>query len=267
MRPSLTVRGQNSMSQAKKQGRKDQNGGANGADAAEIARFDALADQWWDETGPMAPLHRMNPARMAYVTGVLRGHFGDIANLNIIDVGCGGGLVTEPLARLGARVTGYDGAADLVAAAKAHAKSQQLDIDYRVGTAADAARAGKTAGKTYDAVLALEVIEHVPDGGAFVRACAQLVRPGGLVLLSTINRTPMSFAAAIVGAEYILRWLPRGTHDWRAFVKPSELQAFCVDANLTPMGTTGFVYNPLTGDFRIDPRRVGINYFMNAVRA
>ncbi len=229
---------------------------------AEIARFDGLAADWWDETGPMAPLHRMNPVRLTYIKERLNNHFGRLDGLKILDIGCGGGLVTEPLARLGANVTGIDGAGDLIRVARDHAAAQGLGMDYVHGLTGDLVKKKKT----YDAVLALEVIEHVDDAEAFVSDIAKLLKPGGLAVFSTLNRTASSFALGIVAAEYVLRWLPAGTHDWRKFVKPSELHALCVAQGLSPQHTTGMTYSPVTKEFRLDARNLSVNYFLTAVK-
>ena len=179
--------------------------------------------QWWDERGPFRPLHRINPVRLTYIRDQLCRNFGrdakgpaSLAGLSVLDIGCGGGLVCEPLARLGAEVTGIDPAAENIEAAKAHASAAGLDIDYEAATAEELA----ASGQSYDVVLLLEVVEHVPDVPAFLKSVAPLVKPGGVMILSTLNRTLKAYALAIVGAEYILRWLPVGTHQWERFVKP-----------------------------------------------
>lgn len=232
------------------------------ADPMEIQRFNLLAQEWWDMDGPMAPLHRMNPARMGYIVDTLEQHFPRIKGLNILDVGCGGGLVSEPLSRLGAKMTGIDGAADLIAVAKTHAAMEQLDIRYENRLT----EALVAEGHQFDAVLALEIIEHVPDPQAFIADLAALVKPGGIVVLSTLNRSLASLAFGVVTAEYILRWLPRGTHQWRRFIKPSELYVLCRDQGLNPVQTMGLHYNPLTENFSLDEQRLGINYFLTATR-
>ena len=235
---------------------------ADSLDPAEIAKFNDLASTWWDINGAMAPLHRMTPCRMEFITAEIKKYYNSINDLNIIDIGCGGGLVTEPLCRLGARMTGIDGAAELINAAKAHAKSQKLDIDYRA-VLTDTLIKEK---KKYDVVLALEVIEHVSDVDAFVADIAQLLKPNGLVIFSTLNRTPQSFAFGIVAAEYVLRWLPAGTHSWKKFVKPSELHQLCEAHNLAPQTACGMIYNPFSKDFVLDERNLRVNYFFSAVK-
>lgn len=230
--------------------------------AGEISQFNALAASWWDESGPMAPLHRMNPARLRFITQALTAHFGKIEGLNILDVGCGGGLVAEALARLGAKVTGIDGAGELIAIARTHAVGEGLKIDYR----SDLTDILVGEKKRFHAVLALEVIEHVPDPAQFTGELAELVVPGGLVILSTLNRSLASLAFGVGLAEYVLGWLPRGTHDWRKFLKPSELYHICRAQDLEPLQTMGLVFNPAKDVFELDERKLNINYFLTATR-
>jgi 2-polyprenyl-6-hydroxyphenyl methylase/3-demethylubiquinone-9 3-methyltransferase len=238
-------------------------------DPDEVAKFAALAGQWWDPAGKFAPLHRLNPARLTFIRDRIAAHTGrdplaerPLAGLRVLDIGCGGGLLCEPLARLGAQVTGIDAAEQNVAVAAEHAAEAGLDIDYRHGTAEDLAEAG--AG--FELVLNMEVVEHVADVAAFLQASAALVAPGGAMALATLNRTPKSFALAIVGAEYVLRWLPRGTHDWRRFLRPSELVASLRAAGLETRELTGVVYNPLTGAWRLAPHDLEVNYMVFAVK-
>ena len=236
-------------------------------DAGEVAKFEAMAAAWWDPRGEAAPLHRLNPCRLDYICDQIAAQFGrdrrapaPFSGLSLVDVGCGGGLVAEPMARLGARVTGLDASGATVDAARLHAAGQGLEIDYR----AETAEALAASGARFDVVLALEIVEHVADVGAFLDALAALARPGGLVILSTLNRTAASFAAAIVGAEYVLRWLPRGTHDWRRFVTPDALSAAAARAGLSPVDRMGMVFNPLSGDFRLSARDLSVNYLLTA---
>ena len=237
-------------------------------DKAELAKFEAMAAEWWDPKGKFRPLHRMNPVRLDYVTAQLALHFGrdrgtarPLSGLRLLDIGCGGGLLAEPMARLGAEVVGADAVARNIEVARLHAAKQGLAIDYRATTA----EAMATAGEGFDAVLALEIIEHVAEPPAFMKTCATLARPGGLVIASTLNRTPQSFAMAIVGAEWVMRWLPRGTHDWRRFITPDELETMMRAAGLTPVDRQGMVFNPLTG-WRLSQRDLGCNYIATAVR-
>jgi 2-polyprenyl-6-hydroxyphenyl methylase/3-demethylubiquinone-9 3-methyltransferase len=221
-------------------------------DRAEVERFAAMADEWWDTQGKFKPLHRLNPGRLAYIRDEVCGHFERdprelrcLDKLAVLDVGCGGGLLCEPLARLGARVTGIDPAKETIEAARQHASSQSLEIDYRTARVEDLAQAGET----FDVVLVMEVVEHVPDVSAFLATCAATLRPGGRMILSTINRTLKSYALAIVGAEYILRWLPVGTHRWERFVTVEELRRALGSAGLDLVNATGLVYNPLSDDW------------------
>jgi 2-polyprenyl-6-hydroxyphenyl methylase/3-demethylubiquinone-9 3-methyltransferase len=225
------------------------------ASAGEIAKFDRIATQWWDPRGPMAPLHRMHPCRMAWVLGAL----GPITGQRVLDVGCGGGLVAESLAKAGAMVTGLDAAAEALAVARAHAAAGGLAIDYRQGGPEDLAGT-----PPFDAVTALEVVEHVTDRAAFLAGIARLVRPGGTVVLSTLNRTLRSLLGAKIAAEYVLRWLPAGTHEWRSFVTPAELGAECRAAGLLVRRMAGMAPASL-GGWRIT-RDLGVNYLLAAER-
>lgn len=237
-------------------------------DPDEIARFSRLSDQWWDERGPFAPIHRLTPARMRYIKGVICAHTGRdesalkaLNGLRAIDIGCGGGLAAEPLARMGANVTGIDADPNAIAAANAHAALSELDITYLNASTADlpAAHRGR-----YDVVLALEIVEHVSDTGRFVADCAALCAPGGLVIFSTLNRTLKSLALAKVAAEYLLRWVPAGTHDWRKFIKPHDLAASLRHAGLKPIELRGLVFDPLRNDFYISETDLSVNYFIVA---
>lgn len=238
-------------------------------DPAEIARFSAMAEEWWDPAGKFRPLHRLNPVRLAFIRDSLAEHFGrdarrphPLGGLGILDIGCGGGLVAEPMARLGARVTGVDAAEKNIAVARVHAEQSGLDIDYRHASA----EALLAAGERFDAVLALEVVEHVADLGAFLGACAGLVRPGGAMVLATLNRTPQSYLLAIVGAEYVMGWLPRGTHQWSRFVRPSELAGALRPRGVAVRKLRGMSYSPLRDQWRLSDD-LGVNYLAFATKA
>lgn len=237
-------------------------------DPAEVARFDAIAKTWWDPRGPMAVLHKFNPIRLAFVRDLACARFGrdpktlrSLEGLTLVDIGCGGGVLSEPLARLGAQVTGLDPAPTNIAVASAHAQQSGVTIDYRQETI----EALVAEGKRFDIVLAMEVVEHVADVEAFVDACCKAVKPGGLLVMATLNRTLKSYALAIVGAEYVLRWLPRGTHDWNRFVTPDEL-GNAIEANGLELGeSTGVVYNPLADRWSM-ARDMDVNYMLAATR-
>lgn len=238
-------------------------------DPAEVAKFEAMAAEWWDPNGKFRPLHMLNPCRLDYITRQIAAEFDrDLAadrpfqGLRLLDIGCGGGLLSEPMARLGAEVVGADAAAGNIPVARIHAEAQGLDIDYRHTTA----EALAAAGEAFDVVLNMEVVEHVADPAAYLAACRDLLRPGGLMVCSTLNRTARSFALAIVGAEYVLRWLPRGTHDWSRFIKPDELFGLLRAAGLDPVDRTGFVFNPLAQRWHLSPRDLSVNYVTASVR-
>ena len=235
-------------------------------DTDEVEKFSALAEEWWDPHGKMAPLHKFNPVRLAYIRDEICAHFGrnakqvpSLGGLRVLDIGCGAGLLCEPLTRLGGELVGVDPSAKNIAAARLHAQQSGLAIDYRVGTA----EALANAGERFDVVLAMEVVEHVADVNLFVRRCAEMVRPGGMMILATLNRTLKSFALAIVGAEYILRWLPRGTHQWDRFVTPNELEIAVELGGLRVTDTKGMIYNPLTDSWQLG-RDTDVNYMMTA---
>lgn len=238
-------------------------------DDGEVGKFAALAETWWDPDGAFRPLHRMNPVRLDWLRDHLCAEFGRdpgkrhcLDGLRVLDVGCGGGLLSEPLARMGAEVTGIDAATEGVNAARAHADLMGLEIDYRATTA----EALAAEGARFDAVLALEIVEHVADLRGFCQALADLAKPGGLLALTTLNRTPQSYAMAILGAEYLLRWLPRGTHDWQKFPTPDELSGHLNDAGVEVVDKTGFIYNPLRDDWRRGDD-LGVNYGIVGITA
>ena len=231
-------------------------------DSQEIEKFSAIAAEWWDEKGKFAPLHRINPLRTEYIRDLAYAHFGQksLEGLSLVDIGCGGGLVCEPMQRLGAEVTGIDGAENNVKTALAHAQSMRLEIDYRTSTAEELA----SQGVQYDIVLALEIVEHVGDVPLFLESVAQLVKPGGMLVMSTLNRTLKSYALAIIGAEYILRWLPRGTHDWHKFLTPAELiTPLTQQHGLVHQESSGMVMHPLTWQWRMSKSDMDVNYYVS----
>lgn len=232
-------------------------------DPEDVARFSAIAAEWWDPKGKFRPLHRLNPLRLTYIRDAVCKRLGrdplapaPLAGLRVVDIGCGGGLLAEPVARMGASVVGVDASEKNIGTATAHATETGTAVDYRATTAEDLA----DGGERFDVVLAMEVIEHVADVGLFVKSCTDLLAPGGALFLATLNRTPKSFALAIVGAEYILRWMPRGTHNWRQFLRPSELNAAVRAYGLSVRDLTGVTYNPLTDAFKLNARDLGVNY-------
>ncbi|MDB6182109.1 bifunctional 2-polyprenyl-6-hydroxyphenol methylase/3-demethylubiquinol 3-O-methyltransferase UbiG [Paracoccus fistulariae] len=239
-------------------------------DPAEIAKFEAMAAEWWDPKGKFKPLHMMNPVRLDYIHRQIAAEFGrdrraprPFEGLRILDIGCGGGLVSEPMARLGAQVLGADAAEGNIAVASLHARQQDLPIDYRATTA----EALADAGERFDVVLALEIVEHVADPAEFIATCRNLTRPGGLTIASTLNRTAKSFGAAIIGAEWIMRWLPRGTHEWARFITPDELSAMASGAGLDVVDRCGMVFNPLTWDWSLSHRDLSVNYILTGRHA
>jgi 2-polyprenyl-6-hydroxyphenyl methylase/3-demethylubiquinone-9 3-methyltransferase len=238
-------------------------------DPAEVAKFEAMAADWWNPDGKFKPLHMMNPVRLDYITRQIAAEFGrelggerPFEGLRLLDIGCGGGLLCEPMARLGATVVGADAAERNIPVAQVHAVQSDLVIDYRHTTA----EALAAAGEVFDVVLNMEVVEHVADPLAYLTACHDLLKPGGLHICSTINRNPKSFAMAIVGAEVIMRWLPRGTHDWKKFITPDELFDLMRRAGLDPVDRKGFVFNPVSWQWRISDRDLSVNYVTAAVR-
>ncbi|WP_282008298.1 bifunctional 2-polyprenyl-6-hydroxyphenol methylase/3-demethylubiquinol 3-O-methyltransferase UbiG [Brevundimonas aveniformis] len=233
-------------------------------DPDEVARFSALADRWWDATGPFAPLHRFNPVRLGFIRDRVAVHFGreirqtrPFSGLKLLDIGCGGGLLSEPMTRLGFEVTGVDASEQNIGAAGAHAEAQGLNIDYRASTA----EALLEQDRRFDVVLNMEVIEHVADPRRFLLDTARLVAPGGMMIVATLNRTLRSLALAKVGAEYVLRWVPAGTHDWNKFLTPEEIRSFADGEPLAVDGPFGVTYNPLSGQWR-ESQDASINYMM-----
>jgi 2-polyprenyl-6-hydroxyphenyl methylase/3-demethylubiquinone-9 3-methyltransferase len=239
---------------------------ASTVDQAEIDQFARLGAQWWDERGPMAMLHKFNPVRLGYIRDQVTAHFGRdprklgcLAGLRMLDIGCGGGILSEPLARLGALVVGADPAERNIEVARRHAAQAGVLVDYRATTA----EALADAGERFDVVLAMEVVEHVADMPLFVRRCGEMVKPGGLMIAATLNRTLKSFALAIVGAEYVLRWLPRGTHQWDKFVTPGELEAAMIGAGLRVVEERGVVYNLFADSWKLS-NDMDVNYMLVA---
>ena len=238
-------------------------------DPSEVAKFQAMAAEWWDPNGKFRPLHQMNPCRLDYITRQIAAEFGrdlssdkPFAGLRLLDIGCGGGLLSEPMARLGAEVIGADTAEGNPPVARAHAEQSGLTIDYRHTTAEALAEAGER----FDVVLNMEVVEHVADPLAYLTACQMLLKEGGLMICSTMNRNAKSFMMAIVGAEYVMRWLPKGTHDWAKFITPSELYELIEKAGLTPVDRKGMVFNPLSWRWSLSSRDLSVNYVTASVK-
>jgi len=238
-------------------------------DAAEIAKFEAMAAEWWNPEGKFKPLHMLNPCRLDYIIDQIAAEFDrdpkaerPFAGLRLLDIGCGGGLLCEPMTRLGADVVGADAAARNIPVARLHAEQMGLDIDYRHTTAEDLA----AAGERFDVVLNMEVVEHVPDPLTYLSACQRLLKPGGLMICSTINRNPKSYLMAIIGAERVMRWLPRGTHDWNKFITPDELFDLLRQAGLDPVDRKGFVFNPVTWRWSVSDRDLSVNYVTASVK-
>ena len=237
-------------------------------DPEDVARFSAIADEWWDPDGKFKPLHRFNPIRLQYIRDRLCTQFGrdtqslrPFDGLRFLDVGCGGGLISEPLSRMGADVTGIDASDRNVGTARVHAEKSGLDIDYRVTTVEELA----AMEDTFDAVISMEVVEHVADVDLFLDGCATLMDANGAIVLATLNRTPKSYAFGIIGAEYIMRWLPRGTHDWKKFVRPSELARRLRRNRVSVDDISGLTFNPLSGEWKIS-NDVSVNYVLFGTR-
>ena len=243
---------------------------ATSIDPQDVARFSAIAAEWWDPHGKFAPLHKFNPCRLGFIREQALTHFGrdpaarrPFEDLSLLDIGCGGGLLSEPMTRLGFAVTGVDASPSNIGTAGAHAAEQGLVIDYRAGTAEGLEAEGA---RHFDVILNMEVIEHVADPAEFLRCCGRMLAPGGLMIVATLNRTLKALALAKVGAEYVLRWLPAGTHDWNKFLKPSDLRGFLASEPLTTLGPFGVSFNPLTGRWNLS-NDSDINYMMTVTRA
>lgn len=242
---------------------------ASTVDPAEVAKFEAMAAEWWDPNGKFKPLHMLNPCRLDYIATQIASEFDrDLASplpfsgLRILDIGCGGGLLSEPMARLGADVVGADPATRNIPVAQLHAEQSGLTIDYRLTTAEELA----AAGDRFDVVLNMEVVEHVPDPQSFLTACQSLLKPGGLMICSTLNRNAKSFGMAIIGAEWVMRWLPKGTHDWRKFITPDELAELISKAGLDPVDRKGMVFNPIAWSWSLSSRDLSVNYVTASVK-
>ncbi|GLS86288.1 ubiquinone biosynthesis O-methyltransferase [Cypionkella aquatica] len=241
----------------------------NTIDPAEVAKFEAMAAEWWDTEGKFKPLHLMNPCRLDYITRQIAAEFHrdltqplPFKGLRLLDIGCGGGLLSEPMARLGADVVGADAAARNIPVAQLHAVQSGLEIDYRNVAAEDLA----AAGEQFDVVLNMEVVEHVADPQGYLTACQQLLKPGGLMICSTLNRNVKSFGMAIIGAEWVMRWLPKGTHDWTKFITPEELYDLIRKAGLDPVDRKGMVFNPFSWKWAISARDLSVNYVTASVK-
>ncbi|CUH60164.1 3-demethylubiquinone-9 3-methyltransferase [Thalassobacter stenotrophicus] len=239
-------------------------------DAAEIAKFEAMAAEWWDTNGKFKPLHMLNPCRLDYITQQIAMEFDrdltqpePFKGLRLLDIGCGGGLLAEPMTRLGATVVGVDAAERNIPVAQLHAEQSGLEIDYRCTTAEDLAASDEPR---FDVVLNMEVVEHVADPLAYLTACQQLMKSGGLMICSTLNRNPKSFVMGIIGAEYVMRWLPKGTHDWRKFITPDELFQLIEQSGLTPVDRKGFQFNPVTWKWRISAKDLSVNYVTASIK-
>ncbi len=238
-------------------------------DPSEVAKFEAMAAEWWDPNGKFKPLHMLNPCRLDYITSQIAAEFDrDVTQalpfkgLRILDIGCGGGLLSEPMARLGAEVVGADAAPRNIPVARLHAEQSGLAIDYRHTTAEDMA----AAGERFDVVLNMEVVEHVSDPLAYLTACQTLLKPGGLMVCSTLNRNPKSYLMAIIGAEHVMRWLPKGTHDWKKFITPDELYDLIRRAGLDPVDRKGMVFNPVSWRWSLSARDLSVNYVTASVK-
>ena len=238
-------------------------------DPAEVAKFEAMAAEWWDPNGKFKPLHMMNPTRLEFINDAIAAQFerdraapAPYSGLRILDIGCGGGLLSEPMARLGAEIVGADAAEGNLPVARVHAEQMGLDIEYRHSTA----EALVAEGEQFDVILNMEVVEHVADPLAYLTACQALLKPGGLMLTSTINRNPKAYAVAIFGAEQVMRWLPKGTHEYAKFITPDELEKLLGEAGLNVIDRKGFVFNPVRWSWSISDRDVSVNYAITSVK-
>lgn len=238
-------------------------------DPAEVAKFQAMAAEWWNPQGKFKPLHMLNPCRLDYIVTQIAEEFGrdpkapqPFTGLRLLDIGCGGGLLAEPMARLGATVVGADAAERNIPVAHLHAEQSGLTIDYRHTTAEDMA----AASERFDVVLNMEVVEHVADPLAFLTTCQTLLNPGGLMICSTLNRNPKSYMMAIIGAEQVMRWLPKGTHDWKKFITPDELYHLLRKVGLDPVDRKGMVFNPLRWDWSLSDRDLSVNYVTTSIK-
>ncbi len=254
------------MSQAAKDKKDDNVIYVTSIDSEEIEHFAKDSDQWWDEQGAFAPLHRLNPTRLQFIKKEICKHFGRdfddfkaLKDLEILDIGCGGGLVCEPMARMGANITGIDADENAITVAKDHARISNLEIEYKNGELKD-------LNKKYDVVLALEIIEHVTDISLFIEQCTEHVKPDGLLIISTLNRTAKSYALGIIAAEHILRWVPKGTHSWKKFVKPSEIAREARKHSFTPKTAKGLIFNPLKNEFALSDSDLDVNYLISLSR-
>ena len=242
----------------------------NTIDPKEVAKFEAMATEWWDTDGKFKPLHMLNPTRLDYIVEQIAAEFtrnlsikNPFKDLRILDIGCGGGLLSEPMARLGATVVGADAAERNIPVAQIHAEQSGLKIDYR-HTSAEAI---VQTGETFDVILNMEVVEHVADPLGFLTACKDLLKPNGLMLCSTINRNPKSYLMAIIGAEHIMRWLPKGTHEWDKFITPDELFELIKSAGLNPVDRKGFVFNPFKWSWSISDKNLSVNYVTASIKS
>ena len=238
-------------------------------DASEIEKFEAMAAEWWDPYGKFKPLHHMNPCRLDYIISQIEIEFNrstknqkPFDGLDLLDIGCGGGLLSEPMARLGAAVTGIDAAPKNIPVAQTHAEQSGLDINYKFITAEELVKTKKQ----YDVILNMEVIEHVNNPNDYLKTCQKLLKPNGLMVCSTINRTSKSFLFAILGAEYILRWLPKGTHNWAKFIKPDELSNLIFEAGLELVDKKGFILNPIAWEWQTSDRDLAVNYVTTSIK-